>query len=100
MLRALVTRLHQLLNLSDLVSLRRRAPDLLIWILFLGVHGSRGQAEHLWFTGQLADCAKLGFQAWPGLRSRLRRLPYIDKDMDVPFKHIWEQAVTIDRETP
>jgi hypothetical protein len=96
MFRALVKRLHQLLNLLDLASLRRRAPDLLIWILFLGVHGSRGQAEHQWFTGQLADCAKLEFQAWPVLRNRLKRLPYIHKDMDEPFERIWEQAVMMD----
>ena len=90
MLRNLVNRLRRGLSALDLVEVSLRSPVILMWILFVGAHGSRGQLDRPWFVNLLAGFTRS--HDWAGASSELKRFLYLEKEMDKSWQRIWTEA--------
>ena len=70
-----------------------KTPKLLLWILFMGTYGTTEKGRFEWFLERLADGLDLlRYGNWMDIRNKLKQHPYINKEFDQPFEHIWRLA--------
>ncbi|KAJ5390172.1 uncharacterized protein N7496_001240 [Penicillium cataractarum] len=78
---------------SILHCIKRNAPDLLFWILFIGGVASRGHHEHLWFVAQLVELTSyLGISDWDAAQVILRGFFHMDHPGQPGGKELWEEV--------
>ena len=90
MMRNLTSRLKRGLSALTLVELGERSPVILVWMLFVGAHGSRGQIERSWFVNLIARAA-LGLD-WVVVKALLQRFLYLGYELDKPYELIWAEV--------
>ncbi|KAJ0419810.1 hypothetical protein BJY00DRAFT_285557 [Aspergillus carlsbadensis] len=74
--------------------LRAMAPDLLLWILFIGSIASQGYDSYNWFVGSLRDVAvHLALAEWGAAESLLVRFFYTDRPGYRMGEDIWNQVM-------
>lgn len=77
----------------SLVSLQATAPDLLVWILFIGSVASRGRNCHSWFLLRLKEAAhELSLERWDGAVLVLQEYLFVCRPSDGPVKEMWDLA--------
>lgn len=73
--------------------LHDNAPDLLLWILFIGSLASKGRSCHLWFLLRLKEAAlKLSLERWNSAVLVLQEYFFIYRPSDGPVKDMWSSA--------
>ena len=74
-------------------SLQSTAPDLLLWILFIGSLGSRGRNCHDWFLLSLQEAAKeLSLEKWDYAAVVLQEYFFVYRPSDGPVKELWDSV--------
>ncbi|KAL2811748.1 hypothetical protein BJX63DRAFT_398170 [Aspergillus granulosus] len=89
--------MQSLVEVSRLSYLQTTAPDLLLWILFIGGMASRGDNSHRWFVLQIADTAHrlLGLEKWDEVRLLLGVFFYTDQPKDTAAEDLWDEVLMI-----
>ncbi|CEL03967.1 hypothetical protein ASPCAL05102 [Aspergillus calidoustus] len=73
------------------------APDVLLWILFIGAMAAQGHNSdtHAWFVHQLADLAAfLELREWEMAREALGGFFYTDQPGQLRGEELWKQVVS------
>jgi hypothetical protein len=87
-----VSTLRKSLHASS-ATLKSIAPDLLLWILFIGSLASRGRSCHSWFLQNLQEAAQeLSLEKWDHAVVVLREYFFVYRLSDGPVKEIWHSA--------
>lgn len=87
-----VTTLRKSLQ-SSLATLESSAPDLLLWILFIGSLASRGRSCHSWFLQNLQESAQeLSLEKWDSAVVVLQEYFLVYRSSDGPVKEMWHSA--------
>lgn len=74
-------------------SLKGTAPDLLLWILFIGSLGSRSRNCQDWFLLRLQEAAKeLSLEKWDHAVRVLQEYFFVYRPSDGPVKELWDSA--------
>jgi hypothetical protein len=77
-----------------LFSFQAIAPDLILWMLFLGGMASRGDELHSWFVIQLAQIAsQLGVKDWKQARVILGEFFYTDQPGQTGAEDLWDEIL-------
>jgi hypothetical protein len=77
-----------------LAFLHATAPDLLLWILFIGSMASKNYESHPWFVDHLREIAvHLGLMEWNTVRSVLVEFFYADQPGYTRGEDIWNEAL-------
>ncbi|KAK5051043.1 hypothetical protein LTR84_003602 [Exophiala bonariae] len=95
--------LFEELSKSLEVQLRSSAPaletcwgqylEIMMWIFFVGAHGSPNVRRILWFIENIHRGAHiLGINNWMQARIILKRFPYITKEFDKAFEDTWNSS--------
>ncbi|CEJ61307.1 hypothetical protein PMG11_09843 [Penicillium brasilianum] len=78
---------------KSFASLESTAPDLLLWILFIGSLASRGRNCHSWFLRNLQEVAtELSLEKWDCAVVVLQEYFFICRSSDGPVKEMWKSA--------
>ncbi|KAL3451512.1 hypothetical protein BJX65DRAFT_220312 [Aspergillus insuetus] len=78
--------------------LETSAPDLLLWILFIGSLASQGYESHSWFVRTLRDVAiKLDVTEWGSVRSILAEFFYSDRSGYRRGEDLWTEVMAPSR---
>ncbi|MCJ1406101.1 hypothetical protein MMC19_000166 [Ptychographa xylographoides] len=88
----LVSALQAALVSLDWACYSQQCPDLLFWLLMLGLHaaGRRTEVERKWFKESLEDIIKtIGLLKWQGARQILIEFLYVDSVFQKPYEKIW-----------
>lgn len=76
---------------DSFTALRRTAPDLLFWMLFISSFGSQGLDDQVWFVTHLLDVADLlGLEDWNSVRLVLEEFFFVCRSPDDPAKRFWD----------
>jgi hypothetical protein len=79
-----------------LAALQITAPDLLVWILFLGGLASHDRENHEWFVNTLAHAAAdSSLNNWDGMLSVLEGFCFTNRSTDVACHDIWSKAIRV-----
>lgn len=79
--------------ISILHSIKRTAPDVLFWMLFIGGVASRGYHEHSWFVAQLVELTfHQGICDWDAAQEILHGFFYMDHPGQPGGKELWEEV--------
>ncbi|KAL2802019.1 hypothetical protein BJX63DRAFT_416053 [Aspergillus granulosus] len=71
------------------------APDLLLWILFIGALGSQGYVSHSWFATTLREVAgSLDLVEWPAAESIFVQFFYSDHPGYRRGEDLWKQVMS------
>lgn len=82
---------------SSYEEIRRIAPDLLFWVLFMGGFASRGLECHAWFLEGLVECAvSRGVSSWDKARGVLERFFFVQRVTEDPGRGFWEDVMKDD----
>ncbi|KIW31179.1 uncharacterized protein PV07_02847 [Cladophialophora immunda] len=74
----------------------RPVASAMLWIYFVGAHGSPAPQKRLFFQQGVAHVARLmGLETWEEVREQLRRFPYVDGEFDGPCEEIWNSAMIL-----
>ena len=74
-------------------SLQDTAPDLLVWILFIGSLASKGRNCHSWFLLRLKEAAiELSLERWDSAVLVLQEYFFVNRPSDGPVKEMWNSA--------
>ncbi|PCG89516.1 Hypothetical protein PENO1_104160 [Penicillium occitanis (nom. inval.)] len=74
-----------------LAHIKRTAPGVLFWILFIGGMAAQGHSPHSWFLHQLADLvASLQLREWGVARELLGGFLYTDQPGQLRGEMLWE----------
>jgi hypothetical protein len=80
---------------SVLFHATNNAPDVLLWILFIGAMASQGHSPHSWFIHQLADLAALlELREWEIVREVLGGFFFTDQPGQQRGEELWKQVVS------
>lgn len=94
--RTLSKLLRASLESSELLTAWWEAPDVLMWILFMGAHISVHPKERLWYLYRLAPLpARLSLHSWQEAREMLRWCFYVDRLHEDSFIQIWNEATRL-----
>ncbi|OAL29097.1 hypothetical protein AYO22_02534 [Fonsecaea multimorphosa] len=87
--------LHLQLTPLPLYSPRpRTVASTMLWMYFVGAHGSLASQRQLFFLRGVAQVARLlGLEKWKEVREQLKCFPYVDDEFDGPFEEMWNSAV-------
>lgn len=92
-MRYIVDHLRQSL-LPRLAYLQATAPDLLLWVLFIGSVASQGYISHMWFVNHLREIAvHLGLNEWDEVRPILVEFFYTDQPGYTKGEHVWNKVL-------
>jgi hypothetical protein len=92
-MRYIVDHLRQCL-IPRLAFLHATAPDLLLWILFIGSIASKDYESHRWFVDHLREIAvHLGLMEWKTVRSVLVEFFYVDQPGYTRGEDVWNEAL-------
>ncbi|KAL3481514.1 hypothetical protein BJX99DRAFT_253438 [Aspergillus californicus] len=70
------------------------APDLLLWILFIGAISSQGHESYPWFVGTLRDTAiHLNLPEWDAARAMLVQFFYSDRPGYITGADLWNELM-------
>jgi hypothetical protein len=87
-----VSTLRKSLQASS-ASLKSTAPDLLLWILFIGSLASRGRSCHSSFLQKLQESAhELSLERWDSAVVVLQEYFFVYRSSDGPVKEMWHSA--------
>lgn len=87
-----VSTLRRSLQASS-ASLKRTAPDLLLWTLFIGSLASSGRSCHSWFLQKLQQAAQeLSLEKWDRAVLVLQEYFFVYRSSDGPVKEMWHSA--------
>lgn len=76
--------------------LQNDAPDLLVWILFLGGLLSQGRKGHEWWVYKLADAARrISITQWDSLLVVLEGFCFIYRKTDKPARDLWNETLEV-----
>lgn len=76
---------------SALVHIKKAAPGVLFWILFIGGMAAQGHSPHSWFVHQLVDlAASLELREWRAARGLLGGFFYTDQPGQLRGEMLWE----------
>jgi hypothetical protein len=80
-------------NVPSDLSFTTSNTTVLLWILFVGALGSRGQMAHPWFVGLIRGMlAEMDIVEWEEVKGVLGRFLWLDKELNVGFRWVWEKA--------
>ncbi|KAJ5151406.1 uncharacterized protein N7482_010658 [Penicillium canariense] len=78
---------------KGILSLESTAPDLLMWMLFIGSLASGGRDCHSWFLAQLQQTAgRLSLEKWDDALVVLQEFFFVCRPSDGPVKELWKSA--------
>jgi hypothetical protein len=78
---------------KSFASLESTAPDLLLWISFIGSLASRGRNCHSWFLQSLREVAtELSLEKWDCAVVVLQEYFFVCRPSDGPVKEMWKSA--------
>jgi hypothetical protein len=84
---------------SSLSLLQKNAPDLLLWIVFIGTLASsqtQSRQHYEWFESEFADATrKLSLRDWDSLLWVLEEFCFIYRPTDKPVKDIWDNTLHV-----
>ncbi|KAF3392720.1 hypothetical protein F1880_008849 [Penicillium rolfsii] len=87
-----VSTLRKSLQASS-ASLSRNAPDLFLWILFIGSLASRGRSCHSWFLQRLQEAAQgMALEKWDHGVVVLQEYFFVYRSSDGPVKEMWHSG--------
>ncbi|KAL3484336.1 hypothetical protein BJX62DRAFT_218849 [Aspergillus germanicus] len=79
---------------EKLAHFQTTAPDLLLWILFIGALSSQGYDSHLWFVGTLRDTAiYLNLMEWDAVQTILVKFFYSDRPGYRTGEDLWNEVM-------
>ncbi|KAJ5485514.1 hypothetical protein N7539_005502 [Penicillium diatomitis] len=78
---------------NSLKFLDANAPDLLLWIFFIGSLASRDRRHHAWFSRRLQVLAStLGLEQWDSAMIVMQEYLYVCRPTDGFVREMWETA--------
>lgn len=84
---------------SSLSLLQNTAPDLLLWITFIGALASsqtESRQHYRWLTSEFADATrKLSLRDWDNMLSVLEEFCFVYRSTDKPVKEVWDETLHI-----
>jgi hypothetical protein len=92
-MRYIVDQLRQSL-IPGFPFLHATAPDLLLWILFIGSMASKDCESHSWYVDHLREIAvHLGLMEWNTVRSVLVEFFFVDQSGYTRWEDIWNEIL-------
>jgi hypothetical protein len=83
--------LFTLIGIADVEQAWNFAPELLIWVLSVGVILTPARPQYNWFVDSLAAaCATFGYAEWFQYREAIKSFLWVDKRDDERYLSIWQ----------
>jgi hypothetical protein len=88
--------LREALIRADLDYFIASAPELLLWVLFIGSEGAKGHPSRTWYLSRLANVGQyLMLSSWEDARDLLKGFFYVDRVVATPLEQLWNEVVMV-----